>query len=69
MSRRRLLVLVLTGAIALTASYPPFPLPPLSFLAITPVVAARWDVIGGKSLRFTLHPGLTFQDGSPENPW
>ena len=38
MSRRRLLVLVLTGAIALTASYPPFPLPPLSFLAITPAV-------------------------------
>ncbi len=26
------------GAIALTASYPPFPLPPLSFLAITPAV-------------------------------
>jgi apolipoprotein N-acyltransferase len=31
-------VLVVLGAIALTASYPPFPLPPLSFLAITPAV-------------------------------
>ncbi len=38
MSRRRLLLLVVIGAIALTASYPPFPLPPLSFLAITPAV-------------------------------
>jgi apolipoprotein N-acyltransferase len=31
-------VLVALGAIALTASYPPFPLPILSFFAITPVV-------------------------------
>lgn len=31
-------MLVALGAIALTASYPPFPLPPLSFLAITPAV-------------------------------
>jgi len=31
-------VLVLLGAVALTASYPPFPLPFLSFLAITPAV-------------------------------
>ena len=38
MTRRRLWLLVVIGAIALTASYPPFPLPPLSFLAITPVV-------------------------------
>lgn len=38
MTRRRLWLLVAIGAIALTASYPPFPLPPLSFLAITPVV-------------------------------
>ena len=38
MSRRRLVLLVVMGAIALTASYPPFPLPPLSFLAITPAV-------------------------------
>ncbi|HLQ69081.1 MAG TPA: apolipoprotein N-acyltransferase [Gemmatimonadales bacterium] len=38
MSRRRVVLLVLVGAIALTASYPPFPLPPLSFFAITPAV-------------------------------
>lgn len=38
MTRRRLWLLVVIGAIALTASYPPFPLPFLSFLAITPVV-------------------------------
>ena len=31
-------MLVLLGAVALTASYPPFPLPFLSFLAITPAV-------------------------------
>jgi apolipoprotein N-acyltransferase len=37
-SRRRLVVLVVLGAIALTASYPPFPLPFLSFFAITPAV-------------------------------
>jgi apolipoprotein N-acyltransferase len=37
-SRRRLVLLVVIRAIALTASYPPFPLPPLSFLAITPAV-------------------------------
>src|SRR6266576_2671204 len=36
--RRRLVVLVVLGAIALTASYPPFPLPFLSFFAITPAV-------------------------------
>jgi apolipoprotein N-acyltransferase len=33
-----LIVLVALGAIALTASYPPFPLPILSFFAITPAV-------------------------------
>ncbi|OLD02795.1 MAG: hypothetical protein AUI89_02405 [Gemmatimonadetes bacterium 13_1_40CM_3_65_8] len=33
-----MVLLVLVGAIALTASYPPFPLPPLSFFAITPAV-------------------------------
>jgi len=33
-----LVVLVVLGAIALTASYPPFPLPFLSFFAITPAV-------------------------------
>ena len=38
MSRRRLAVLVALGAIALTASYPPFPLPLLSFFAIVPAV-------------------------------
>jgi len=37
-TRGRLLLLVVSGAIALTASYPPFPLPFLSFLAITPAV-------------------------------
>jgi apolipoprotein N-acyltransferase len=37
-TRRRLWLLVVIGAIALTASYPPFPLPFLSFFAITPVV-------------------------------
>ncbi|HWC74328.1 MAG TPA: apolipoprotein N-acyltransferase [Gemmatimonadales bacterium] len=31
-------LLVVLGAVALTASYPPFVLPPLSFFAITPVV-------------------------------
>ena len=38
MTRRRLILLVVLGAIALTASYPPFPLPMLSFFAIIPAV-------------------------------
>ena len=38
MTRRRLVVLVVLGAIALTLSYPPFPLPMLSFFAIIPAV-------------------------------
>ena len=38
MTRGRLWLLVVSGAIALTASYPPFPLPVISFLAITPAV-------------------------------
>src|SRR5439155_8699604 len=37
-SRRRVVVLVALGAIALTLSYPPFPLPILSFVAIAPAV-------------------------------
>lgn len=38
MTRGRLVSLVALGAIALTASYPPFPLPVLSFFAVTPAV-------------------------------
>ena len=38
MSRRRLILLVVLGAAALTLSYPPFPLPILSFFAVTPAV-------------------------------
>lgn len=38
MTRSRLVVLVIVGAIALTASYPPFPFPPLSFLALAPAI-------------------------------
>lgn len=38
MTRRQLVLLVALGAIALTASYPPFPLPILSFFAVTPAV-------------------------------
>ena len=38
MTNRRLAVLVVLGAIALTLSYPPFPLPMLSFFAIVPAV-------------------------------
>ncbi|PYO86937.1 MAG: hypothetical protein DMD66_12085, partial [Gemmatimonadetes bacterium] len=38
MSPRRVVLLVALGAIALTLSYPPFPLPILSFFAITPAV-------------------------------
>jgi len=37
-TRGRLWLLIVSGALALTASYPPFPLPFLSFLAITPAV-------------------------------
>jgi apolipoprotein N-acyltransferase len=37
-TRGRLWLLIVSGAIALTASYPPLPLPFLSFLAITPAV-------------------------------
>src|SRR5438034_11549790 len=37
-SGRRVVVLVALGAIALTLSYPPFPLPILSFVAIAPAV-------------------------------
>ena len=38
MTPRRLALLVALGAIALTLSYPPFPLPIISFFAITPMV-------------------------------
>ena len=38
MSRRRVAGLIALGALALTASYPPFTLPVLSFLAVTPAV-------------------------------
>ena len=38
MSRRRLAGLMALGALALTASYPPFTLPVLSFFAVTPAV-------------------------------
>lgn len=38
MTQGRLWLLIVAGAIALMASYPPFPLPFLSFLAITPAV-------------------------------
>ena len=38
MKLRREIVLVVLGAIALTLSYPPFPLPILSFFAVTPAV-------------------------------
>jgi apolipoprotein N-acyltransferase len=37
-SRRRVLLLVALGGLALVASYPPFKLPFLSFLAVTPAV-------------------------------
>ena len=47
----RLLVLVVSGAIALTASYPPFPLPFLSFLAITPVVLLIRHAVADSSPR------------------
>jgi len=47
-TRRRLIVLVVLGAIALTASYPPFPLPILSFCAIAPaVLLIRQAVLDG----------------------
>ena len=38
MTARRLALLVAVGALALTASYPPFPLAPLSFIAVIPAV-------------------------------
>ncbi|OLC06889.1 MAG: apolipoprotein N-acyltransferase [Gemmatimonadetes bacterium 13_1_40CM_70_11] len=38
MSRRRVAGLIALGALALTASYPPFTLPVLSFFALTPMV-------------------------------
>ncbi|HET9384970.1 MAG TPA: hypothetical protein VFO67_07465, partial [Gemmatimonadales bacterium] len=38
MTQGRLWLLIVAGAVALMASYPPFPLPFLSFLAITPAV-------------------------------
>lgn len=43
MSRRRLAALIALGAVLLAASYPPFPLPFLSFVAVAPavVLAAR----------------------------
>jgi apolipoprotein N-acyltransferase len=37
-TNRRLALLVALGAILLTASYPPFPFPPLSFIAVVPAV-------------------------------
>ena len=38
LTRRHLILLVVVGAIALVLSYPPFPLPMLSFFAIIPAV-------------------------------
>jgi len=50
-SRRRLILLVTLGAIALTASYPPFPLPMLSFFAIIPAVLLIQQAVAEASPR------------------
>ena len=35
---------------------------------VKPLLADKWDVAAdGKSITFTLHPGIKFQDGTPLN--
>ena len=52
-----MILLVIVGAIALTASYPPFPLPFLSFFAITPAVLLV------QQAALELNPRLAFRWG------
>ena len=55
--QRRLAVLVGLGAIALTASYPPFPLPILSFFAIMPAVLLVRQAVTDANPRFAFRWG------------
>ncbi len=53
MSRRRSWLLVALGAVALAASYPPFPLPLLSFVALVPAVLLLTAAGGDPRRAFT----------------
>lgn len=57
MTPRRLAVLVGLGAIALTLSYPPFPLPVLSFIAITPAVLLVREAVAASDPRLAFRWG------------
>jgi apolipoprotein N-acyltransferase len=54
---RRLAALVLVGALALTASYPPFPLAPLSFFALIPAVLLVRDAVTAANPRSAFRYG------------
>ncbi|MGH7538703.1 MAG: hypothetical protein ACREMF_08720, partial [Gemmatimonadales bacterium] len=53
MSGRRQWLLVVLGAVALAASYPPFPLPVLSFVAVVPAVLLLADAGGDARRAYT----------------
>ncbi len=57
MSARRAWLLVALGALGLAASYPPFPLPVLSFVAIAPAVLLIRRAVGARA------PGWAFRWG------
>ena len=57
MTNRRLALLVALGAILLTASYPPFPFPPLSFIAVVPAVLLVREAIAAGNPRLAFRWG------------
>lgn len=57
MTNRRLAFLVALGAILLTASYPPFPFPPLSFIAVVPAVMLVREAIAAANPRLAFRWG------------
>ena len=58
MSRGRAAVLTALGALALLASYAPFRLPPISFVAVTPAVLLMLDAISAGDPRRAFRRGF-----------
>ncbi|HXF95340.1 MAG TPA: apolipoprotein N-acyltransferase [Gemmatimonadales bacterium] len=60
MSSRRAAVLTAVGAILLAASYPPFPLPALSFVALAPAILLVQDALAARDARLAFRRGFWY---------
>ena len=60
MSRRRAAALIALGALALLASYAPFRIPPLSFVAVTPAVLLLLDATSARDPRRAFRLGFWY---------